>query len=69
LTAGAQTTDNVFVVIQSNFARWDLNHDGILSTNELDMAVANPQTTNQNAAARHRAFFFQVCESTAVRDE
>ncbi len=50
-TAAAQTTNNVFDVVQKNFARWDLNRDGVLSTNELDVAVADARTTNENAAA------------------
>jgi hypothetical protein len=50
IAAAAQTT-NFFPVVQFNFARWDLNHDGILTTNELDAAVADPQTMNENAAA------------------
>jgi hypothetical protein len=49
--ARAQTTNEFLPVVQLNFARWDLDHDGVLSTNELDMATADGQTTNQNAAA------------------
>jgi len=49
--AGAQATNHFLTVVQENFARWDLNHDGILSTNEIDAAVANAQITNENAAA------------------
>jgi hypothetical protein len=47
----AQTNTDFVSVVQKNFARWDLNHDGVLSPNELDAAVADAQTTNENAAA------------------
>ena len=46
----AQTTNDFICCVQNNFARWDLNHDGILSSNEIDMVVANPKITNENAA-------------------
>ncbi len=49
--ANAQTADDFLAVLQKNFARWDLNHDGILSSNELDTAVADAKTTGTNAAA------------------
>jgi hypothetical protein len=49
--AAAQMTNGFLPAVQNNFARWDLNHDGILSTNELDAAVADPQTKNDAAAA------------------
>jgi hypothetical protein len=38
-------------VVAAQFAAWDKNHDGVLSTNELDALVADPQITNQVAAA------------------
>jgi hypothetical protein len=38
-------------VVAGQFARWDTNHDGVLSSNELDAAIADSGTTNQNAAA------------------
>lgn len=49
--AGAQTAEDFLYAVQKNFARWDLNHDGILSSNELDAVVADTQTTGTNAAA------------------
>ena len=48
---GAQPSNEFIASVQKNFARWDLNHDGILSSNELDVVVANPQITNEAAAA------------------
>jgi len=47
----AQTADDFVASVQKNFARWDLNHDGTLSPSELDAAVADPLTINENAAA------------------
>jgi hypothetical protein len=47
----AQTTDDFVASVQKNFAHWDLNHDGTLSPNELDAAVADPEMTNESAAA------------------
>ena len=47
----AQPASDFISSVQKNFAQWDLNHDGVLSTNEIDAAVADPQTTNENAAA------------------
>ena len=59
LGARAQTTNQVplvgtnrfLAVITAQFPGWDLNHDGVLSSNELDVAAADPQTTNRAAAA------------------
>lgn len=54
LVAGAvaaQPATNFISIVQKNFLHWDLNHDGILSSNELDVAVADVQTTNENTAA------------------
>jgi hypothetical protein len=47
----AQTTADFLAAVQKNFARWDLNHNGILSSNELDSAVADSHTTGPDAAA------------------
>lgn len=38
-------------IVSARFTAWDLNHDGVLSTNEIDAAVADRLTTNENAAA------------------
>ena len=46
----AQTSNDFIAGLQRNFGKWDLNHDGILSSNELDTAVADPQTIGANAA-------------------
>jgi len=51
LPAHAQTNDDFLATVQKNFARWDLNHDGILSANELDSAIADTHTTGPDAAA------------------
>jgi hypothetical protein len=48
---GAQPAGDFIASVQKNFARWDLNRDGILSSNELDVTVADRQITNENAAA------------------
>jgi hypothetical protein len=47
----AQPSNDFIASVRQNFARWDLNHDGVLSTNEIDAAVADPQTADENAAA------------------
>ena len=51
LQLAAQTNRGFIATVRENFARWDLDHDGSLSSNELDAAVADPRMTNQNAAA------------------
>ena len=50
LATPAQSNDVFLAGVQANFARWDLNHDGVLSGNELDLVVADPQTAGTNAA-------------------
>ena len=35
----------------AHFAQWDSDHDGTLSTQEVDKAVSDPQTTGKTAAA------------------
>ena len=46
----AQSPEDFLANFTKNFARWDLDHDGILSPKELDAAVVDPQTKNENAA-------------------
>lgn len=48
--AEAGTADTFLSVVQTNFPAWDLNHDGVLSSNELDVVVADTHTTGTNAA-------------------
>ena len=50
LATPAQSNDVFLAGVQANFARWDQNHDGVLSGNELDLVVADPQTAGTNAA-------------------
>jgi hypothetical protein len=38
-------------VVNQNFAQWDNNGDGRLSSNEIDSAVANPNFRDESAAA------------------
>jgi hypothetical protein len=38
-------------VVTDHFATWDRDHDGVLSTNELNILVADLQVTNRAAAA------------------
>lgn len=49
--AGAAPTNGFLTAVTQGFAQWDLNHDGLLSSNELTIAVGNPATTNRAAAA------------------
>ena len=44
-------TNGFITVVTRGFPQWDLNRDGILSSNELDAAVFNPAITNRAAAA------------------
>jgi len=53
LPAVAQTNSSVAFLeqVSAQFKAWDRNGDGILSTNELDLAVADAKVTGRNAAA------------------
>lgn len=53
LSAPAETGDaaEFASVVTTHFAVWDRNHDGVLSTNELDVLVADPQIIHRAAAA------------------
>jgi len=50
-TAIAQTNPGFIPVIEKNFLHWDLNRDGILTTDEIDAAVADPHILYRDAAA------------------
>jgi Calpain family cysteine protease len=49
--ANAQTAGDFLSVVKNNFPRWDLNHNGVLSSNELDAAISDARTTGADAAA------------------
>jgi hypothetical protein len=53
-TAGkekAQANDELRQLIQTDFPRWDDNHDGLLSPDEINALIENPQATGDEAAA------------------
>jgi len=50
-TNGPASTNFFLTVIRHDFARLDRDGDGILSSNELDVALADPSVTNLTAAA------------------
>src|SRR5437870_5556516 len=37
--------------VGANFSQWDLDRDGSLSANEIELAVSNPKVTGKAAAA------------------
>ncbi len=49
--AVASSPDVFLEVVSAEFLQWDANHDGVLSTNELDAAVASVDTKGKPAAA------------------
>ena len=40
-----------FDLVKRNFRNWDLDHDGELSSNEIELAVHNPEVKGDDAAA------------------
>jgi hypothetical protein len=48
----ASTQPTPFLVqVRENFAKWDANHDGVLSPEEIERAVDNPEVKGSAAAA------------------
>jgi hypothetical protein len=43
--------DSLVNVVTTRFTEWDTNHDGVLTTNELNAAVADVKITGKDAAA------------------
>src|ERR1700733_1921587 len=37
--------------VRANFAQWDLNHDGVLTRDEIDLDLQNPHIVDEAAAA------------------
>ncbi len=46
-----QFAQQFFATVHANFAKWDLNHDGSLSREEIELVMQNPRVTGDAAAA------------------
>ena len=47
----ADISQDFNATVNENFARWDRNHDGVLSAGEIKKAFSNPNTSGRAAAA------------------